>query len=144
MHDGIVEQIGAPLDLYDNPANLFVAGFIGSPAMNFLRGTIRRNGTGMVVNLGDGRTSPRSTGLRARARRSRRRSPGASVRASHRRPAEVVVVEPTGADTQISCTIGGKDITAIVRERHEFKPGGTIRLQPELTYLFDRTTGARL
>jgi ABC-type sugar transport system ATPase subunit len=39
MHDGIVEQIGAPLELYDNPANLFVAGFIGSPAMNFLPGT---------------------------------------------------------------------------------------------------------
>ena len=38
MHDGIVEQIGAPLELYDRPANLFVAGFIGSPAMNFLKG----------------------------------------------------------------------------------------------------------
>src|ERR1700686_4775736 len=44
MHEGIVEQIGAPLDLYDRPDNLFVAGFIGSPAMNFLRGTIRVNG----------------------------------------------------------------------------------------------------
>ena len=40
MHDGIVEQIGAPLELYDRPANLFVAGFIGSPAMNFLKGAI--------------------------------------------------------------------------------------------------------
>ena len=39
MHDGVVEQIGAPLELYDRPANLFVAGFIGSPAMNILRGT---------------------------------------------------------------------------------------------------------
>jgi multiple sugar transport system ATP-binding protein len=44
MHDGLVEQIGAPLELYDRPANLFVAGFIGSPAMNFLKGTIRVNG----------------------------------------------------------------------------------------------------
>src|SRR5712692_311213 len=44
MHDGLVEQIGAPLDLYDRPQNLFVAGFIGSPAMNFLNGTIRANG----------------------------------------------------------------------------------------------------
>src|SRR5207248_1723971 len=44
MHDGMVEQIGAPLELYDRPDNLFVAGFIGSPAMNFLRGTIRVNG----------------------------------------------------------------------------------------------------
>ena len=44
MHDGIVEQMGAPLDLYDNPANLFVAAFIGSPSMNLLKGTIRANG----------------------------------------------------------------------------------------------------
>src|SRR5947199_6145309 len=44
MHDGLVEQIGAPLELYDRPDNLFVAGFIGSPEMNFLRGTIRANG----------------------------------------------------------------------------------------------------
>ena len=41
MHDGIVEQIGTPLELYDNPANTFVAGFIGSPAMNFINGTLR-------------------------------------------------------------------------------------------------------
>src|SRR5687767_221089 len=44
MHDGLVEQIGAPLELYDRPQNLFVAGFIGSPAMNFLKGAIRVNG----------------------------------------------------------------------------------------------------
>ena len=46
MHDGIVEQIGTPLDLYDKPDNLFVAGFIGSPAMNFLKGKVRVNGVG--------------------------------------------------------------------------------------------------
>src|SRR6201994_1572712 len=44
LHDGIIEQIGAPLELYDRPQNLFVAGFIGSPSMNFLRGSIRANG----------------------------------------------------------------------------------------------------
>src|SRR6186713_2817634 len=45
MHDGIVEQIGTPLDLYDKPGNLFVAGFIGSPAMNFLHGKVKTNGS---------------------------------------------------------------------------------------------------
>ena len=50
MHDGSVEQIGAPLDLYDDPANLFVAGFIGSPAMNFIEGT-RRPTAGRVHRL---------------------------------------------------------------------------------------------
>ena len=52
MHDGLVEQIGAPLELYDRPANLFVAGFIGSPAMNFLNGTIRRNGSAAFEGAG--------------------------------------------------------------------------------------------
>ena len=62
MHDGIVEQAGEPLDLYDNQTNTFVAGFIGSPAMNFVRGTVRANGgparleakDGVALPLGDG------------------------------------------------------------------------------------------
>src|ERR1041384_8211068 len=45
MHEGLVEQIGTPLDLYDKPDNQFVAGFIGSPAMNFLKGKVRLNGS---------------------------------------------------------------------------------------------------
>src|SRR5690349_24228930 len=52
MHDGIVEQIGAPLDLYDDPANLFVAGFIGSPAMNFIEGTLSASASGAGVIAG--------------------------------------------------------------------------------------------
>src|SRR3546814_11876382 len=50
MHDGNVEQIGAPLDLYDHPANLFVAGFIGSPAMNFIEGRVSLNGTARFIS----------------------------------------------------------------------------------------------
>ncbi|MFM8988902.1 MAG: ABC transporter ATP-binding protein, partial [Alphaproteobacteria bacterium] len=57
MHDGIVEQVGSPLELYDNPANTFVAGFIGSPAMNFFQGTLRRNG-GIWVEAEDGTKLP--------------------------------------------------------------------------------------
>ncbi|TIT06467.1 MAG: sugar ABC transporter ATP-binding protein, partial [Mesorhizobium sp.] len=55
LHDGLVEQIGAPLDLYDRPANLFVAGFIGSPSMNFIRGRIEegvfRSASGLTLPL---------------------------------------------------------------------------------------------
>ena len=58
--------------------------------------------------------------------------------------AEVVVVEPTGADTQIFCKVGGTDVIAVVRERHTFRPGEAIRLYPELTFLFDPSSGARL
>jgi multiple sugar transport system ATP-binding protein len=58
--------------------------------------------------------------------------------------AEVIVVEPTGADTQIFCKVDGVDVTAVVRERHEFHPGEKIRLAPQLTYFFDPASGARL
>jgi len=121
MNGGKVEQIGTPLDLYDNPANLFVAGFIGSPAMNFLPET--REGREVVVGI---------------------RPEHLSISANGGMSAEVVVVEPTGADTQIYCKVGGIDVTAVVRERHAFHPGQAIRLQPQLTYLFDPSSGARL
>jgi multiple sugar transport system ATP-binding protein len=58
--------------------------------------------------------------------------------------AEVKVVEPTGADTQIACTVAGIEVMAIFRERHEFRPGESIGLYPELTHVFDPASGARL
>jgi multiple sugar transport system ATP-binding protein len=146
MHAGNVEQIGAPLDLYDDPANLFVAGFIGSPAMNFMRGRLTRIGPGLTVKLGDGVSIP------APAVRGEHdgREVTVGVRPEHLAvradgvPAEVVVVEPTGADTQIFCNVAGTEVTAVVRERHTFHPGEKIRLAPELTFLFDPVSGARI
>ena len=120
MNAGRVEQTGSPLDLYDNPANLFVAGFIGSPAMNFL--PERRNGRDVLVGVRPEHLDIASDGLAA----------------------EVVVVEPTGADTQIFCKVDGVDVTAVVRERHAFRPGEAVRLKPRLTFLFDRASGNRL
>ena len=140
MNNGRVEQIGSPLELYDNPANLFVAGFIGSPAMNFLRGRLN----GATVAVGNGISLPVKTKLESG------RDVLLGVRPEHLAvaadgvPAEVVLVEPTGADTQIFCKLAGTDVTAVVRERHEFRPGESIRLKPQLTYLFDPSSGARL
>ena len=68
MRDGIVEQQGDPLALYDNPANTFVAGFIGSPAMNMIPGTARVNGGTAHVAFADGATLPLPPGV-ARAGR---------------------------------------------------------------------------
>ena len=139
MNAGNVEQIGSPLELYDDPANLFVAGFIGSPAMNMLPG--RANGP--AVELGGGIRIP----LAAPAGSS---DVLVGIRPEHFAvssdgiPAEVVIVEPTGADTHIFCKLAGNDVTAVVRERHEFHPGEPIRLTPKLTYLFDPSSGARL
>jgi multiple sugar transport system ATP-binding protein len=147
MHDGVVEQIGAPLELYDRPQNLFVAGFIGSPAMNFLNGTIRANGAlafegahGVRLPLAaapagsDGR--PVIYGIR----------PEHFVIADDGAEAEVQVVEPTGSELQIAAKLGGDDIIAVFRERHDFKPGDKIRLKPDprLAHLFDEPSGKRL
>jgi multiple sugar transport system ATP-binding protein len=140
MNNGRVEQIGSPLELYDNPANLFVAGFIGSPAMNFLKGRLN----GAAVAVGKEISFPVNTKLESG------RDVLVGVRPEHLAvssdgvPAEVVVVEPTGADTQIFCKLAGTDVTAVVRERHDFRPGEAIRLKPQLTYLFDPSSGARL
>ena len=141
MNAGRVEQIGTPLELYDNPANLFVAGFIGSPAMNFLKG--RLEGTTAVLGDGSRIAVPANSA-----------APGSEVvvgvRPEHLAvagdgvAAEVVVVEPTGADTLIFCKIDRADVTAVVRERHDFRPGQAIRLRPQQSYLFEPATGNRL
>src|SRR6476659_8769439 len=147
MHDGRVEQIGAPLDLYDRPDNLFVAGFIGSPAMNMLNGHIRVNGgasfegpAGVTFSLAaagsgnDGR--PAVYGVR----------PEHFSLSEDGAEAEVQVIEPTGSELQVVAKLGGEDVIAVFRERHQFKPGEKIRLKPDprLVHLFDETTGKRL
>jgi multiple sugar transport system ATP-binding protein len=142
MNAGKVEQIGSPLDLYDNPANLFVAGFIGSPAMNFLPGRVSAEG----IAVGSGIHLPNN----ARVKLDQGRDVLVGVRPEHLAVdptgvlAEVVVVEPTGADTQIFCKLAGVNVTAVVRERHTFRPGEAVRLKPQLTYIFDPSSGARL
>jgi multiple sugar transport system ATP-binding protein len=147
MHDGLVEQVGRPLELYDRPANRFVAGFIGSPAMNFLEGTVRTNGTRRVETA-----SGTSLPLAASAQADEGRSVVYGIRPEHLEiaddgvEAEVVVVEPTGSETQLFARVGGQEIAAVFRERHEFAPGQRIRLRPRAQYahLFDPSGGQRL
>src|SRR5277367_6784528 len=146
MHDGIVEQVGAPLELYDRPGNIFVAGFIGSPAMNFFNGTVRRNGATEfqcadvlklpigTPNGADGK--PAVYGVR----------PEHFTLADDGAEAEIQVIEPTGSETLLVAKLGGQNVLAVFRERHPFKPGDMIRLKPDphLVHLFDQTTGERL
>ncbi len=147
MHDGLVEQIGAPLDLYDKPDNLFVAGFIGSPAMNFLKGKLKANGGLEFVGPSDIRlqlaNAPRSSDGRPVVFGVR---PEHFVMSDDGAPAEVQVVEPTGSEIQVVAKLGGEDVIAVFRERHPFKPGEKIRLKPDpkLVHLFDAATGKRL
>jgi multiple sugar transport system ATP-binding protein len=146
MRDGVVEQIGTPLQLYDFPVNQFVAGFIGSPSMNFLPGVVR-NGQ---VQLEGGATLPMPT----QARAIEGQSVVYGTRPEHIEltsgndgvNTDVIVVEPTGADTQVFTKIAGVEVTSVFRERHDFRPGTTIRLKPDSTraQLFDASSGQRL
>jgi len=148
MKDGIVEQTGAPLDLYDTPVNTFVAGFIGSPAMNVLAGTARRENGAVRIALAEGYVAEMPAGVQA--------TDGQKVlfgiRPEHLSlgpaglPAEVIVVEPTGADTQLYCEVGGTDVNVVLRDRTQTRAGDRVHLAPDLSkvHLFDAASGRRI
>jgi multiple sugar transport system ATP-binding protein len=152
MRDGRIEQKGSPLELYDRPANLFVASFIGSPAMNLLPATLRRSGGEASIELADGSRLPAPRDSLASAA-----TDGQAVIFGTRPEhlvlvdgngiaTQVAVVEPTGADTFVSCRHSGRELAVVFRDRHDFVPGSTIHLQPDLdrAHLFDAGTGRRL
>jgi multiple sugar transport system ATP-binding protein len=146
MRDGIIEQSGLPLDLYDRPANLFVAAFIGSPSMNLLKGTIRVNGKATVVT-DDGVTLP----LASAPSGSDGRPCVYGIRPEHiglggDLGAEVSVTEPTGSETQVFAKLGAQKIVGVFRERVVVKPGERLPISPNLdcVHLFDAATGVRL
>jgi multiple sugar transport system ATP-binding protein len=145
MRDGRIEQVGAPLDLYDRPVNEFVAGFIGSPAMNFIPGVVRRSGNVFHVETGRGVILP----LPATATGRDGQTVLYGVRPEHLSiapegvPATVSVVEPTGSETLVFGDVDGTAICAAFAERHNFKPGEVITVSPRLdaVHLFDRSSG---
>ena len=144
MNNGHIEQIGAPLELYDRPANLFVAGFIGSPAMNMVKGTVS-NG---ALRMEDGTAWP----LPANGSRPADGPAVYGVRPEHLMldpggiPATVQVVEPTGSETQVLMKIGGQPVIGAFRERVTAKPGEILPVRPDpaLVHLFDQQSGQRL
>ncbi len=148
MRDGRIEQTGSPLELYDTPANQFVGGFIGSPAMNFLPGTLRRAGAVAEVELADGIRigAPVRAGGRDGQPVVLGTRPEHLTLAASGIPSTVVVVEPTGADTFVACRHGVTSLSAVFRERHDFAPDTTIHLQPDVerAHLFDAASGERL
>jgi len=149
MRDGRIEQTGSPLQLYDEPENQFVAGFIGSPAMNFLPGTLRRDGDGARVELADGtrlQAPPSTGGSDGQPVVFGTRPEHLSLSANGGIAARVVVIEPTGMDTFVACRHEGVELSAVFRERHEFAPGSTIHLVPDLrrAHVFDAASGQRL
>jgi multiple sugar transport system ATP-binding protein len=149
MHDGIVEQIGTPLDLFDRPGNLFVAQFIGSPSMNVLPGTLR---------MGDGRSWVEAEGHQWPTQNQAQGKDGQAVQYGVRPtdirvslggdgiPATVIVVEPTGAETELLVKVGNTELVVVMHGRTSAQPDDTVMLgvAPEKTHVFDTAGGQRL
>jgi len=148
MNQGRIEQVGQPLDLYDRPQNLFVAGFIGSPAMNSFPAQLVRDGDRVCVRAGS---------MVLPLDRPVERPEGTEIvcglRPEHLAPAEsgtiagrVVTVEPTGSQTFVTFDLGGQQVVACISERHAMREGDVVawRADPAKILLFDKATGARL
>ncbi|BDA84418.1 ABC transporter ATP-binding protein [Aureimonas sp. SA4125] len=147
MKDGHVEQIGKPLELYDSPRNIFVAGFIGSPSMNFIKGRIDEADGRPVFVSDKGATLPVGE---VRAEKSQSVIYG--IRPEHIAigpsgiPARVSLLEPTGSETQIFARIGGDAIDAVVKDRVDVNPGDEVlfTIDPRRAHIFDAKTAARI
>jgi multiple sugar transport system ATP-binding protein len=148
MNAGRVEQIGPPLELYDRPANLFVANFLGSPAMSFVRGTVARGDgearlrteSGVLLPLGNSQAiSGQEVVIGLRPEHLR-------VDTEDGFPFTVAVVEPTGAETHLFGTVDGVEVRAVFRERIMVEPGTRLSLgiDPANVHVFDPATGLRL
>ena len=142
LNGGRIEQVGRPLDLYDNPRNVFVAGFLGSPAMNLwpveaVPEGLRLPG-GDILPLPAERRPPVGTKLTLGIRPELLvPDPNGPIRAS------VTLVEPTGSETIIAVDIGGEQGTVLLKDRLDMAAGHEIRLSPVLDrlHLFDAQSG---
>jgi multiple sugar transport system ATP-binding protein len=153
MNGGRIEQVGTPLELYDNPANLFVAGFIGSPSMNFLKGSIERQSGTAVFRSEGGFTLPLPPGA-AGAQAGQQVVYG--IRPEHIEIARndqefhfsplIEVVEPTGSETVIVAEHAAGTITVSHRGRGNYRPGDPLPLiiEPSVAHVFDQSTGRRV
>jgi sn-glycerol 3-phosphate transport system ATP-binding protein len=146
MNAGRAEQIGTPMEVYENPASVFVAGFIGSPAMNFLPGKMAEGGRVVIDGAGS---------LPAAVAASAGKAVTIGLRPEHLAPARetdasvagtVEVVESLGADTLLHLDVGGRNVISRVPHGRMPAVGSTLplRADPERVYVFDAESGARL
>ena len=154
LRDGHIEQAGAPLDLYERPATRYVAGFLGSPAMNFVPARLQGE-TALAVALADGSElalpAPRSAKLAGRrgqaitlgVRPEHITRAGGELRAGLvRRTASIELVQPTGSRTYATFRLGGAEVVAELQAHDVSQPGETIELAIDMNrvVLIDPTT----
>ena len=142
MHGGVIQQVGGPLDLYDRPANLFVAGFMGSPAMNLIEGTYERGGEGAHVRFPNGVAIP----VADRPGLASGSAVTLGIRPEHvaigeggGMAATVDLIEPTGFGIIVHAMLNGLEIKIFTQDRAVMNAGREIRIAfPEARlHLFD-------
>jgi multiple sugar transport system ATP-binding protein len=140
LRDGVIEQQGAPLDVYDRPDNLFVASFIGSPSMNLIKGTVHKNKLlttdGSKIDLPVGHKAQEGQDIVFGVRPEHLEiGQGLNIKIS--------VTEPTGPEIHIYGDMGVDEICAVVRERVQLKRGQVLGLKPMAgkVHLFDAASG---
>jgi multiple sugar transport system ATP-binding protein len=147
MRQGVVEQIGTPLELYDAPVNTFAATFIGSPAMNLLSAELLPGETarlrladGQSLDLPGGRIFETACSVQLGVR------PEHCIVADAGLEATIAVVEPTGSETQLAVDLAGQRLLVIIKDRTELVRGNKIHIQPQWSrcHLFDSATGTRM
>jgi multiple sugar transport system ATP-binding protein len=146
MNKGKIEQVGDPLSLYDRPANRFVAGFLGSPAMNFIQGDmvrpdlVRTSGGHQIAIAPTSAQEGQPVWVGVRPESCRQVGQGQGL------PVEVDVIEPTGAETLVTGRHRDAQVKCVFRDRVALTPGATINIEvaPAHTHVFDFATGARL
>ena len=149
MHDGIVEQIGTPLELFDKPGNLFVAQFIGSPSMNVMGGVLRKSAGRSEVDIAGQMWPVASTagGVDGQSVSYGVRPGDVSIAENGQGiAAKVVVVEPTGAETELLLQVGDHQLVLVMHGRTNASPDDTVYLTVDTpkTHLFDAQSGMRL
>lgn len=149
MDRGRIQQVGQPLELYDRPANKFVAAFIGSPSMSFVSGALKTAGAkSWFETTGGGRLAlPDKATSGSDAVEAGIRPEHFVVGAADDALAiKVDVVEPTGSETHVYGFVGDDTVRAVFRDRLQVKPGDRlpVSVDPRNIHLFDKATGLPL
>ncbi len=151
MSNGRIEQTGAPLELYDRPVNLFVATFIGSPAMNLVKGKVAVSGKKRILETLNG-----SLPIPAEVSAEAGQELIAGIRPEHLTlappsakvgiKATVSVIEPTGPDTHVAFKAADGELVAVFTQRHELESGQEFRLKVDGDHIhfFDAKTEQRV
>ncbi len=160
MNGGYVQQLGTPKEIYDRPANLFVATFMGSPSMNLIPATVRVEGNAVYAELKGGQRMPFPAGIDGLSAYDGKEillglrpeaitdPDGADRHSTHVETVEsvVTVTEPAGSDTFVSTELGGTNIVARMRADADVAPGQTVTfaVNMEKAVPFDTATEKRI